>query len=138
MKNTAPMIQRPAHTKSRRGGWRMYSTANGTKTTSVIASWRILSWDSDSSVAPMRFAGIMNMYSNNAMLQLARTAMYHLRSLRFLRCPYHANVMKMFEITSRDAVLNRTMDRVVGVEGQALIQTLIAMMTRKTANAFWS
>jgi hypothetical protein len=49
----------------------------------------------------------MNEYSNKAMHQLRSTAMYHFLSLRFLRCPYQAKVMKMLETTNSDAVLRR-------------------------------
>ena len=58
MKNTAPTMHSAAHRKSSLGGCRIYNTANGTNTVSVIASWRILSCGSDNSVVPSRFAGI--------------------------------------------------------------------------------
>jgi hypothetical protein len=37
-------------------------------------------------------------------------AMYHFRSLKFLRCAYHANVMKVLEIRSRPVVFRKVVD----------------------------
>ena len=55
----------------------------------------------------MRLAGTIREYSSSAMLQLASTATYQGRPLRFRRCAYQANVMKMFESTSSPAVRRR-------------------------------
>src|SRR5258707_5646026 len=51
----------------------------------------------------MRFAGTWKQYSKKAMPQLAKTT-FHSASLRYLRWPYHANVMKMFESMSKRIV----------------------------------
>src|SRR5688572_4594666 len=77
----------------------MYRIAKGTNTPSVMASCRILSWGSESSVKPMRFAGTINMYSKNAMPQLTSAAIHHGLVARFFRCAYQAKVMKMLEAT---------------------------------------
>ncbi|SHT59960.1 Uncharacterised protein [Mycobacteroides abscessus subsp. abscessus] len=45
---------------------------------------------------PRRFAGTARQYSKNAMSQLTSTTTHSGWSLN-LRCPYQANVMKMFE-----------------------------------------
>src|SRR5450759_5268276 len=104
MKKTAARMHNAAQRKSSRSGCRMYSTTNGTKIVSVMTSCRILSWASEYSDEPIRFAGTMNMYSKNAIPQLRMAAMYHFLSLRFLRCAYQANVMKVFEMTRSPAV----------------------------------
>src|SRR5260370_29757307 len=54
----------------------------------------------------MRFAGTWKQYSKKAMPQLARIT-FHNASLRYLRWPYQANVIKMFEMVSRKIVLTR-------------------------------
>src|SRR4051794_30731494 len=77
--------------------------ANGTKTTSVIASCMILSWARDTWVKPIRFAGTWSRYSNSAMPQLASAAIHHGFDDRFLRWAYQAKVMNTFEATSRPA-----------------------------------
>src|SRR3954464_3244504 len=77
-------------------------------TVRVIAPWRILSRARVIFVAPMRLAGTCNKYSNSAMPQLAIAATYHLRSPRFRRCAYQANVMNTFEAMSRRVVLRNT------------------------------
>src|SRR3954452_1072170 len=51
----------------------------------------------------MRLAGTMKQYSTNAIDQLTRMAS-HSADCLYLRCPYHAKVMKMLEIVSRMAV----------------------------------
>src|SRR6266436_375157 len=51
------------------------------------------------SYEPMRFAGTWKQYSKKAMPQLARMT-FHKASLRYLRWPYQAKVMKMFERVS--------------------------------------
>ncbi len=50
MKYTAPIRHSPAHRKSSLSGCFMYNTAKGTNTVSVMASCRILSWPSESTV----------------------------------------------------------------------------------------
>src|SRR4051812_40175045 len=52
----------------------------------------------------MRLAGTCNRYSNSAMPQLTSAAMTHGLDCRFLRCPYHANVMNRFDAVSINAV----------------------------------
>src|SRR5450759_729253 len=74
------------------------------KIVSVMTSCRILSWASEYSDEPIRFVGTMNMYSKNAIPQLRMAAMYHFLSLRFFRCAYQANVMKVFEMIRSPAV----------------------------------
>src|SRR6266704_2098623 len=51
----------------------------------------------------MRFAGTWKQYSKKAMPQLAKIT-FHSASLRNFRCPYHATVMKTFEMVSRRIV----------------------------------
>src|SRR2546430_9250474 len=48
---------------------------------------------------PIRFAGTWKQYSKKAMPQLT-TITFHSASLRNRKCPYHATVMKIFEIVS--------------------------------------
>jgi hypothetical protein len=81
----------------------MYSTANGTNTTSVITSCMILSCASDSAVKPMRLAGTCSRYSKSAMPHDTSAAIHHGLPARFLRCPYHAKVMNRFDSVSRNA-----------------------------------
>src|SRR5688500_5617804 len=66
-----------------------------------MTSCRILSWPSESTVYPIRFAGTWSRYSKSAIPQLTSAATSHARPLRFRRCAYHANVMKTFEQTRR-------------------------------------
>src|SRR6266478_7735323 len=75
-------------------------------TDSVITSWMVLSCAVVNSYEPMRFAGTWKQYSKKAMPQLARIT-FHNASLRYLRWPYQANVIKMFEMVSRKIVLTR-------------------------------
>src|SRR5580693_4074783 len=75
-------------------------------TTSVMHSWRILSWKTDHSLEPMRFAGTWKMYSNNAIPQLARITIQSGWSLNF-KCPYQARFMNVFEMVSRMMVFMR-------------------------------
>src|ERR1700733_7766411 len=51
----------------------------------------------------MRLAGTCRQYSKKAMAQLARIA-FHSGESRNLRCPYQAQVMKMFEPISSNTV----------------------------------
>jgi hypothetical protein len=73
-------------------------------TISVIASCMILSCVAVNCWWPMRLAGTWKQYSNSAMPQLARIAI-HSGALLYLRWPYHAKVMKMFETSSRIAAV---------------------------------
>ncbi len=76
---------------------------NGTNTLSVITSCSILSCGSVSLPKPMRLAGTCSRYSKNAIPQLARIGDdAAVCSPRFLRWPYQANVMKMFEPTEQE------------------------------------
>src|SRR6478672_9718065 len=75
----------------------MNSIANGTNTISVISSCRILSWPSDITVKPIRFAGTCSRYSNSAMPHEINAAIHHGRSSSVRRWPYQANVMNRFE-----------------------------------------
>src|SRR6267378_7474688 len=75
-------------------------------TDSVITSWMVLSCAVVNSYEPMRFAGTWKQYSKKAMPQLARIT-FHSASLRYLRWPYHAKVMKMLEIVSSKMVRTR-------------------------------
>src|ERR1700682_5499691 len=77
--------------------------ANGTNTTSVIASCRILSCGRFISVKPIRFAGTCSRYSNSAMPQLTSAAIHHGFDDSSLRWAYQANVMKKFDATSNPA-----------------------------------
>src|SRR5678815_2153153 len=78
--------------------------ANGTKTPSVITSWRIFNCASESERNPFRLAGTCSRYSNSAMPQLTRAAIYQGRSARLRRCAYQANVMNTFDTTRRQTV----------------------------------
>jgi hypothetical protein len=51
----------------------------------------------------MRFAGTWKQYSTKAIPQLTRITIHKGESL-YLRCPYQAKVMKMFEIVSNKIV----------------------------------
>jgi hypothetical protein len=74
------------------------------KTTSVMHSCMILSCVTVNVSEPMRFAGTWNVYSGSAMSQLIR--IINSSGLAFsFRCPYHARVMKIFEITSKITVI---------------------------------
>src|SRR5487761_2058231 len=70
----------------------------------------------------MRLAGTWNMYSKNAIDQLMTAATYHLRSDRFRRWAYQANVMNVLDRISRPTVL-KTIDMpwvfLVGVADRA-------------------
>src|SRR5574341_1458613 len=81
---------------------------NGTNTDNVTTSWMIFNCGRVNAVMPMRLAGTWIKYSNNAMLQLTIAAMYHLLFCRFLRCPYHAKVMKRLDKTSNEIVCAMT------------------------------
>jgi len=49
----------------------------------------------------MRLAGIIKQYSKNAIPQLAKIVMAIGSDLNF-KCPYHANVIKMFDNVSKN------------------------------------
>src|SRR5918993_990664 len=66
-------------------------------TARVITSCMILSCASERTVNPMRLAGTCKRYSNSAMPQEMSAAAHHGLPEKFLRCPYHANVMKRFD-----------------------------------------
>src|SRR5260221_4945117 len=68
-----------------------------------LSTWLVLSREVKNSYEPMRFAGTWKQYSKKAMPQLARMT-FQSASLRYLRWPYHANVMKMFEMVSSKIV----------------------------------
>src|SRR5664279_2680713 len=68
----------------------------------------------------MRLAGTCSAYSNNAMPQLNRAAMYHGAVARFLRWPYQAKVMKILLPTSNKMVCK---DR--GMDWNAFIAPII-------------
>src|SRR5882724_11330128 len=57
----------------------------------------VLSWAALNSYEPMRFAGTWKQYSKKAMPQLMAIT-FHRATLRYFKCPYHANVINMFEI----------------------------------------
>jgi hypothetical protein len=56
---------------------------------------------------PMRLAGTWKQYSKKAIPQLARIT-FQRASLRYLRWPYQAKVMKIFEIVRRRIVRTRS------------------------------
>src|SRR3569832_373416 len=68
----------------------------------------ILSWATLNCAWPIRFAGTCSKYSNRAIPQLTRAAIYQARWLRLFRCPYQANVMKTFEAKSSKTVFVMT------------------------------
>src|ERR1700704_2192468 len=63
----------------------------------------VLSCAALNSYEPMRLAGTWKQYSKKAMPQLARRT-FQIASLRYLRWPYQAKVMKIFEMVSRRIV----------------------------------
>src|SRR5579863_1404837 len=63
----------------------------------------VLSCAVENSYEPIRFAGTWKQYSKKAMPQLARMT-FHSASLRYLRWPYQAKVIKIFETVSRTIV----------------------------------
>src|SRR5437762_556578 len=63
----------------------------------------VLSCAAENSYEPMRLAGTWKQYSKKAMPQLAKMT-FQSPSLRYLRWPYHAKVMKMLEIVSNKIV----------------------------------
>ena len=68
----------------------------------------------------MRLAGTWSRYSKSAMPQLTIAATYHLRSFRFRKWAYQANVMKTFEAIRSSAVRRKTgiVGRVKGRESE--------------------
>src|SRR5689334_14179136 len=65
-------------------------------TLKVITSWIIFNSVAVYTLLPQRFAGTISKYSKNAMNQLTRITFQSAAPL-YRRCPYQANVMKMFE-----------------------------------------
>src|SRR5579864_3186322 len=63
----------------------------------------VLSCAVENSYEPIRFAGTWKQYSKKAMPQLARIT-FQSASLRYLRWPYQAKVIKIFETVSRTIV----------------------------------
>src|ERR1700730_3044554 len=53
----------------------------------------------ENSYDPMRFAGTWKQYSKKAIPQLTKIT-FHKASLRYFKCPYQANVMKILETVS--------------------------------------
>lgn len=88
-------------------------TEKTVKTTNVITSWITLSCQRlkgpPFSVNPIRLAGTWKQYSNKAMPQLIKIMASKPRfcpqliCLNF-KCPYHANVIKVFDITKSPMV----------------------------------
>src|SRR5881392_3632972 len=70
----------------------------------VMHSCITLSCTSEKRADPMRFAGTWKRYSKNASAQLAAIAIHSGACLTF-KCPYHASVMKTFEMISKIAVI---------------------------------
>src|SRR5579863_1599045 len=66
-------------------------------------SCMILSWNREKCPYPIRFAGTWKTYSKKAIPQLARIASGR-ADFVFLRWPYHAIVIKIFEIVSKAMV----------------------------------
>lgn len=69
-----------------------------------MTSWMIFSWARLRTVKPMRLAGTCKRYSNKAIPQLAKAAIYQGEVDRFFRCPYQAKVMKTFEANNNSKV----------------------------------
>jgi hypothetical protein len=68
-----------------------------------MTSWMTLSWSEEKLRAPMRLAGTCRQYSKSAMDQLTRMTLQS-GTPRYLRWPYQAKVMKIFEPMSRRMV----------------------------------
>src|SRR3954465_11608654 len=64
-----------------------------------MTSWIVFSCAALNSYDPMRVAGTWKQYSRNAMSQLTMITLKS-GSLRYLRWPYQANVIKMLEMGS--------------------------------------
>src|SRR5215831_133400 len=92
-----------------------YSTEKTENTTSVMASWIVLSCAVENSYEPMRFAGTWKQYSANAITQLTTMTLKSGAS-RCRRWPYHANVMKILERVSKRMVVIFLVDRLTDVE----------------------
>src|SRR5882757_3665095 len=69
----------------------------------VITSWMVFSCAALNSYDPMRLAGTWKQYSKNAIPQLI-TITFHSATFRNFKCPYHANVIKIFEMVRRRIV----------------------------------
>src|SRR3954464_8648971 len=81
-----------------------YQMENTENTTRVIISWIVLSCAALKVWLPSRLAGTWKEYSKKAIPQLMSVT-FHNGTFWYLRCPYHANVMKMLEIRSRTIVI---------------------------------
>src|ERR1700760_41890 len=68
-----------------------------------------LSWSGENFSAPIRFAGTCRQYSNRAIDQLTRIT-FQRGTSRYFRCPYQANVIKMFDPMSNRMVHIRCLD----------------------------
>jgi len=86
----------------------MYIRIKITNIDRVITSWITLSWGRLNSVYPIRFAGTCKRYSSRAIPQLTNAAIYHGLAFRFLRCPYQANVINIFDKISKIVVFSMT------------------------------
>src|SRR5437667_4892258 len=98
------MMSRNDTTLFQRGICRNNAHAMATNTTMVMHSCITLSCMSVKRDEPMRLAGTWNRYSKKARAQLAAIAIQSGACLTF-RCPYHASVMKIFEMMSKIAVI---------------------------------
>src|SRR5258707_7954870 len=72
----------------------------------VTSSSMVLSCPVLNSYEPIRLAGTWKQYSKKAIPQLM-TITFHSATLRNFKCPYHANVMKIFEMVRRRIVRMR-------------------------------
>src|SRR6266487_2331776 len=86
------------------GVCRNNAQAIATNTTTVMHSCMTLSCTSVKRDEPMRLAGTWKRYSKKARAQLASIAIQSGACLTF-RCPYHASVMKIFDMMRRSAVI---------------------------------
>src|SRR5947208_3870 len=77
----------------------------------------------------MRLAGTWSRYSNSAMPQLTRAAMYQTWWLRLLRCPYQANVMKTFEAIRSKVVFAKTGRSTSGSSANERTDELLSLAT---------
>src|SRR6476620_9789306 len=81
-----------------------YQMENPENTTRVMISWIVLSCAALNVWLPMRLAGTWKQYSKKAMPQLIIVT-FHNGTFWYLRCPYHAKVIKILEISSRRMVI---------------------------------
>ena len=76
-----------------------------------MTSCMILSCARENCAAPIRFAGIISVYSKKAIPQLTKRAMRKGLSFRFFKCPYQANSIKRLE--QHRSVTTRTVSGIV-------------------------